>query len=258
MATYKVKKGDTLWDLSRKYGTTVDELARLNNIKNPNLIITGQTLKIPGYGTNAPQPKTPAPAKKAKHEPEYTQSDTVKKVARQLADWEASAPYDYQSDYSAQIDELYNRYVNRPKFSFDFNADPLYQQYKDQYIKSGNLAMRDTQGQAAALTGGYGSSYATTAAQQAYQAHLSQLNNVIPKLYDAAYGRYRDEGTDMQYQLGLLMDQDKIAYGRHRDGMNDYFDFLDYYSRKYDSERRFDYDKFIDEWNRWNTNRKFE
>lgn len=44
--THKVVRGDTLWALSRKYGTTVDAIAKLNNIKNPNLIYVGQVLTI--------------------------------------------------------------------------------------------------------------------------------------------------------------------------------------------------------------------
>ena len=68
--THKVVKGDTLWALSRKYGTTVDAIAKLNNIKNPNLIYVGQVLTISGApastagtssgGSSAPAP-TPTP-----------------------------------------------------------------------------------------------------------------------------------------------------------------------------------------------------
>lgn len=46
--TYTVRKGDTLWEIAQKYKTTVNELVRLNKIKNPNLIFPGQKLKIPG------------------------------------------------------------------------------------------------------------------------------------------------------------------------------------------------------------------
>lgn len=44
--TYKVKSGDTLSGIAQKFGTTVSKLAKLNNIKNVNLIYAGQTLKI--------------------------------------------------------------------------------------------------------------------------------------------------------------------------------------------------------------------
>ena len=46
--TYTVTKGDTLSGIAAQYGTTVDTLVQLNNIKNPNLIVVGQVLKLPG------------------------------------------------------------------------------------------------------------------------------------------------------------------------------------------------------------------
>lgn len=42
-----IKRGDTLSQIANKYGTTVSELVRINNIKNPNLIYAGNTLRIP-------------------------------------------------------------------------------------------------------------------------------------------------------------------------------------------------------------------
>lgn len=47
---YRVEPGNTLWGLAQKYGTTVAELASLNNIADPNRIYVGQILKIP-FGT---------------------------------------------------------------------------------------------------------------------------------------------------------------------------------------------------------------
>lgn len=49
--TYTVVKGDTLSEIAQKYGTTVDTLAQLNGIKDPNLIVVGQVLKLPGSTT---------------------------------------------------------------------------------------------------------------------------------------------------------------------------------------------------------------
>ncbi len=45
--TVTVRRGDTLWALSRRYHTTVSELVRLNSIQNPNLIYVGQILRLP-------------------------------------------------------------------------------------------------------------------------------------------------------------------------------------------------------------------
>ena len=43
---YIVKYGDTLWGISRRFNTTVDELVALNNIANRNLINVGQKLRV--------------------------------------------------------------------------------------------------------------------------------------------------------------------------------------------------------------------
>ena len=44
--TYKIKKGDTLSEIARDKGTTVKALAKKNNIKNPDKIYAGRTLKL--------------------------------------------------------------------------------------------------------------------------------------------------------------------------------------------------------------------
>lgn len=51
--TYIVVTGDTLSKIAARYNTTVDELARLNNISNPNLIYVGQVIKIKGTVQNS-------------------------------------------------------------------------------------------------------------------------------------------------------------------------------------------------------------
>lgn len=47
---HNIKWGDTLSSLASRFGTSVRELASANNIANPNLIIAGKTLQIPGGG----------------------------------------------------------------------------------------------------------------------------------------------------------------------------------------------------------------
>ena len=128
----------------------------------------------------------------------------------------------YAGTYEGQLNDQFDRIQNREKFSYDVNEDPLYQSYKDQYIQNGKLAMKDTMGQAAALTGGYGSTYGQQVGQQTYDAYLQNLSAVIPQLYGMAYGRYQDEGDNLKDLYGLVGQRRDNEYGEYRDRMGDW------------------------------------
>ena len=70
MANYLIKRGDTLSGIAARYHTSVGALARLNGIKNVNLIYTGATLRLPGHSPKdtfhpAKPPSSPAPVSHA-------------------------------------------------------------------------------------------------------------------------------------------------------------------------------------------------
>lgn len=127
---------------------------------------------------------------------------------------------EYQSQWQSQLDALMNSILNREKFSYDLNGDALYQQMKDKYIQQGKMAMQDTIGQAAAMTGGYGNSYAQSVGQQAYQAQLENLNDIAPELYAMALDKYNSEGQDLYNQLAMLTERENLDYGRYMDDRN--------------------------------------
>ena len=131
----------------------------------------------------------------------------------------ARPTYSYENgDFQKAYDDI----MNRKDFSFDLNGDALYQQYKDMYTKQGQLGMMDAMGQAAAATGGYGSSYAAAAGQQAYQQSLENLNAHIPELYQMAMQKYQLEGDNMAQRYAMLADDRDFAYRKYRDEVGDW------------------------------------
>lgn len=138
----------------------------------------------------------------------------------------ASAPGAYNNVYAPAMEQTLNQILGRQPFAYDVNADGLYQQIKDNYIKAGRQAMMDTQGQAAALTGGYGNSYAAQAGQQAYQESLGNLANAIPQLAQQAYAQYMDQGDQLRNNLEAMRLLEGQDYSRWLDDQERYQAFL--------------------------------
>lgn len=181
----------------------------------------------------------------------YTPSTAVQQAQAYLSQIQASKPGAYESQWDDELTELYNNIKNRKKFSYDLGTDPTYQQYREQYQRQGRLAMQDTMGQAAALTGGYGSTYGEQVGQQAYNAYLQSLNDIVPDLYSAAYNRYQDEGTELYNQYSLLSDRENVAYNRYRDSVSDYYSDLSDARSAYNSAYSNDYNQWADQLNYW-------
>ena len=177
---------------------------------------------------------------------DYSESDTVNQALEALDTHLANKPGEYQSQWQTQLDDTIKKILNREDFSYDLNGDALYQQYKDKYIQQGKLAMSDAIGQASAMTGGYGNSYAQSVGQQQYQAQLENLNDIVPELYQMALDKYNREGEDLYNQYAMLGDQENLDYGRYRDSVADYLTERDYLAGRYDSERDYDYSKYVD------------
>ena len=162
-------------------------------------------------------------------------SDETKNAQKKLTEHESAKPGEYKSQYSDVVSGLLNQIVNRKAFSYDFNSDPLYQQYKDQYTTLGKNAMLDTVAAASTMTGGFGNSYATTAGAQANQQYLQRLNDRIPELYNAAMNKYAMETEDLYNKFSAVGAQDDREYGRYRDDVADWQTDRDYYYNKYNN-----------------------
>lgn len=167
--------------------------------------------------------------------------------------------------YSGKWDDKINKYLGLLEQDYDPNSDANYIAYKNQYIAGGQKAMQDTLAQAAALTGGYGSSYANSAAQQTYGEYAAALANKIPELAAAArqmymdnlgvytglderdYGRYRDQIGDNYNILSALQGVSDSAYGRHQDTLGNIYNLYGGYSGLADR----DYNRFQQEYAAW-------
>lgn len=261
--TYKIEKNDTLGQIAKDNNTTVENLANINGIDDPNKIYAGDTIKLSDNGASTKSSsntgnkstgsKNTDTSNKFTYDKfsydDYAPSDTVVQAQNALSAAQAAKPGAYSSQWNAKVNEILGRIANREDFSYNVNEDALYQQYKDSYIQQGKMAMQDTMGQAAAMTGGYGNSYAAAVGNQAYQGYLQQLNDRVPELAQMAYDRYQQEGQDMLNLYSLYSDQENRDYGMYRDRMNDYINERDYQANRYDSERSFDYSKYADDRN---------
>ena len=120
-----------------------------------------------------------------------------------------------RTSYTEQLQEAMDKILNREKFSYDVDTDPLFQQALASAMGSGKQAMQDTIGQASALTGGYGSSYATTAGNLAYNDYIQDAYDNFPQYYQMAREAYEAEGDELYRQYSMFSTEDEKEYNRN-------------------------------------------
>lgn len=140
---------------------------------------------------------------------------------------------DKTNKWEDELRERYDNVVNREKFKYDMNNDPLHNQYAQLYEQNAKLAMQDTVGQVSALTGGYGNSYAQTAGQAVYNQQMSGMNDKALELYQMALNQYNAEGDRLMQMYGITADQYQTEYNRIRDEVAD-----EQWQKSYDEKKR--------------------
>ncbi len=98
--TYTVKPGDTLSEIAETYNTTVEKLAKLNNIKNVDLIFIDQVLVIDGAAPVAETKTTEAPVAEVEETPAVAETVVEETTYEATYEAPASAPAAAES-YSA-------------------------------------------------------------------------------------------------------------------------------------------------------------
>ena len=115
---------------------------------------------------------------------------------------------------ASDLEKLYAAIMSREGFSYDAASDPAYQNRRDSLAASGKRAMADASDRAAALTGGYASTYSAAAGQQEYDEHMKKLADALPELERAAYDRYSAAGNALYDRYALAKAADDEAYSR--------------------------------------------
>lgn len=169
----------------------------------------------------------------------YTPSPEVVQAEK---DYQAAEkPGAYASRWEKLLAEALEKLQSRQPFAYSLNGDALYRQYKNRAEESGKRAMEDTMAQAAALTGGYGNSYAQSVGQQAYQNALGALGDKIPELYALALEQYDRQGQQLQNRYGQLLDLENRDYARYRDNVQDGMNRENQLWNRYNSLKAQDY-----------------
>lgn len=128
----------------------------------------------------------------------------------------------YENQYAEQQQALLDAIINRPDFSWSKEDDPQWHSYRKSYLREGDRATADALGQAAAASGGRPSTAALTAATQAGDYYATQLNDIIPTLYQQAYDRYLNEYNMSLQDLNAVNTQEQLDYAKYLDQLGQF------------------------------------
>ena len=197
---------------------------------------TPQTYEAASYGGMGFSGRT-YQGKTAEFNPSQQYLDAYAEVERLLEQVKGG-----RTSYTDKITDKLAEIENTKPFEYDFNKDPLFQNMLTAYMRDGRVAMQDTMGQAAALTGGYGSSYSQAVGNQAYNRMVQEAYDNLPEYYDRALAQYQMDLQNKYNLLGEYRASDATEYERM---LNDFNNQFGYANDMYNKE----YNKFWDETN---------
>ena len=232
---YQKKNGLTMVD-----GIAGDEtwgsLLSAAAVQEPQLTPTAQGTFVTAAESTPRAEVTAGTARRLRElEQGYTPSDEVTAARAYRDSVAAMEPGAYQSRFEEKLQELYDQIAGREAFDYDPEEDEAYRRYAKLYAAKGAAAMEDTLGKAASLTGGYGSSYAQSAGQQAYNGYLQELVALVPELRQAALAEYRQEGQALADQYSMLSQREKNDYARYQNERADWQKLLAAAQDEYES-----------------------
>lgn len=175
--------------------------------------------------------------------------DTLKrknKAEQEERAWSQQAPAAYESRNKETMDAL----TGQVGSGYDGSTlAKAYQQYREQAVDAAAKSAENAQATAAALAGGYGSSYADSVARQNQAAALEGIASAVPGLRSKALTEYQNEQNGLLAALsgmGTTEALDRSAYGSNLANYNNQLNFL----RRQSAQARNENDNF---WNNvWN------
>ena len=232
---YQKKNGLTMVDGiagDETWGSLLSAVA----VQEPQLTPTAQGTFVTAAESTPRAEVTAGTARRLRElEQGYTPSDEVTAARAYRDSVAAMEPGAYQSRFEEKLQELYDQIAGREAFDYDPEEDEAYRRYAKLYAAKGAAAMEDTLGKAASLTGGYGSSYAQSAGQQAYNGYLQELAALVPELRQAALAEYRQEGQALADQYSMLSQREKNDYARYQNERADWQKLLAAAQDEYES-----------------------
>ena len=189
--------------------------------------------------------------------PTYSESENLKASRDELAEIESGRPSEYQSKYDDEISQLINELGETKKFNYDVESDPLWHSIKDQYQRNAILGMQNAMGDAANLTGGYGSSNAVIAGQQAYQQNISEMTDIIPELQNTALNAWQANRGALTDNLYALMNADDADYNKWLNEYNMWATDREYYAQKVANMSDEEFNRYLAELSSWESDRAY-
>lgn len=178
----------------------LDELEKNKKAAAADAVSGGGALPVTGYKAPASQNQSAA----------GEQNPRVTALRQYLENTVGGTPTE-----SDLLKNVRAKLMNRTGFTYDHNNDPRFKQFFETAKRSGKMAMQDTMGQAASLTGGYANSWAQTAGQTAYNSYLQDANEMIPEFEQLARARYDAETAALTDKYAILKNEHDEALAEY-------------------------------------------
>ena len=155
-----------------------------------------------------------------------------------------------QEKYADPIQNAIDQLDKYSEFKYDVNSDPIWNSIKSQYQRNATMGMREAMGDAANLTGGYGSSYSQQAGQQAYQNQIAGMTDIIPELQNSALNVFQANQQGAKTKLDSYKDL-------MRNELEVWQTDRDYLLKKVQDMDDREFNQYLTNLQQWNTNRSF-